>query len=186
MDLLVTGKNNYHNDDCLFDLDLLNQMCDGLDDTTCAHLESHQNIVGNYDESSDALKSELDQMWCELNESFLQYRGHKYNKNKTTNETKRFPRQLRTVLDDPQYSSVTSWQCDGRSFAIHDQEAFQAEILPLFFKTARWKSFQKQLNIYGFQNVKGERRVYYHKQFIRDKPSLTTLMKRERVWPKSK
>ena len=90
------------------------------------------------------------------------------------------------ILNIVQHESTISWQCDGKSFMIHDKDIFENEIMPLYFKTSRWKSFQKQLNIYWFQKVKGKRREYYHQKFIRNNPNLMSSMKRERVWPKSK
>ena len=155
-------------DDCLFDPNLLDQMCKGLDEITGSHLS--YDILGLPE-------------WYEINDDVHQDKC--YNQ-ESPDVQSRFPEQLRMILDKVQYRSAISWQDDGKSFIIHDQATFENEIMPSYFKTSRWKSFQKQLNIYGFKRVLEKRRKYYHQNFIRSNPSLTSLMKRERVWPKSK
>ena len=101
-------------------------------------------------------------------------------------EAKRFPELLRMILDEEQHYSVISWRNDGKSFAIHNQSVFENELIPFYFQTKRWKSFQKQLNVYGFKKLLGNRRVYYHQYFVEDQPSLMNLMKRVKVWPRYK
>ena len=210
--LLLTREIYNKNDDCLFDLELLNEICYGLHNTALIQFESHENASENNDKSSCAskkipshlrttrdkdqhsmltprhdclFKTDLDQMWSELNSTLQEPECNEEMTAKKPNKF-RFPEQLRMILDEAQHSSALSWHHNGKSFIIHNQVAFENEILPLFFKTGRWKSFQKQLNIYGFERVEWQRRTYYHKYFIRKKPSLMNLMKREKVWPKSK
>merc|ERR1712151_88216 len=113
--------------------------------------------------------------------------GNNCTKHEESSEMlKKFPEQLRMILEQPRHLSAISWKDDGNSFIIHDQAVFLNEIIPLYFKTSRWKSFQKQLNIYGFQRVEGQRREYYHQFFTRNEPILMRFMKREKVWPTSK
>lgn len=103
-----------------------------------------------------------------------------------------FPAQLRIILDEDQHPSVLSWQKDGISFIIYDQVVFQEKVLPLYFKTTKWKSFQKQLNIYGFKEVEKQQRkskrehIYMHKFFIRSDPKLVNRIKRVKVWKRYK
>ena len=110
----IAIANSKHDDDDLFDLDLLNHICSGLDDCTKYVIESSLDISSN---------------------------------SKVSAKTLRFPEKLRFILDNSQHSSAISWQYGGSSFAIHDDDLFQNEVLPLYFKTSKWKSFQKQLNI---------------------------------------
>ena len=147
---VMANVDNHQNDD-LFDLDLLNAMCVGLDDIPECEIESILDMPSN----------------CEVQEKAL-----------------RFPEQLRLILDRGHHSSAISWQSDGMSFAIRDHDLFLKEVLPVYFKTSRWKSFQKQLNIYGVKQVKEQTRVYYHKYLVRSNPKLVSRMKREKVWAK--
>lgn len=208
MNVLDARNSDHITDDSLFDLDLLNEMCYGLDDTFQLKLESQNNITRNNRKSSDLFKktplklkitldqpqhssfvssygrlleTSLDQMWSELNDISQEPESHEMVSKKI-----RFPEQLRLILDQDQHSQIMSWQRDGKSFAIHDQSEFQNDILPLYFETSRWKSFQKQLNIYGFQQVDRRKKIYHHKHFIKGDPHSMQLMKREKIWPRYK
>ena len=141
----IVIANSKHDNDDLFDLDLLNDICSGLDNYTEYAIES------NLDKPSDS---------------------------KASAKTLKFPEQLRLILDEGQHLSAISWQCGGSSFAIHDDVLFQ-ELLPVYFRTSKWKSFQKQLNNYGIKKVEGKKRTYFHKYFVRDDPKLVSRMKKE-------
>ena len=206
--------------DCLFDLDLLDQMCSGLEDGMQDKLDL-ELTVESIDESADyrdpltkhevtisnGVLEDVSLPSCEfsdgesnaddclswnilLNDTST-YEPLKQNnlicrKKEKSSETLRFPELLKTILDEEQHSSIMSWQNNGRAFAIHDQSLFEAIVMPLHFKTSKWKSFQKQLNVYDFQKVTGQRRVYNHQYFVKDEPVLMTLMKREKVYPRHK
>ena len=228
-----TRKHENFADDSLFDDDLLEQMCYGLDED---YSEKHEEMFGcsseknklypdeqgkslNISQSSllsdfcvtslfdcdqIALQDEvaacfewekvphysdlLSEMWQEVNSDSKDKResnGMEVNE-KPEEEEQRFPQLLRMILNDERHSSVISWCNDGKSFAIHNQSVFENEIIPSYFLTKRWRSFQKQLNIYGFKKYLGKRRVYYHPYFVEDKPSVMASMKREKVWPRYK
>ena len=99
-------------------------------------------------------------------------------------KTLRFPEQLKLILDEGQHSSAISWQCGGSSFAIHNDVLFRKEVLPVYFRSSKWRSFQKQLNIYGIKEVEGKTRTYFHKYLVRNDPKRVSRMKREKVWAK--
>lgn len=47
---------------------------------------------------------------------------------------------------------ILSWHSDGSCFKVHQPDAFMKQISPLFFKQqSRYKSFKRQLNLYGFR-----------------------------------
>mmetsp|Transcript_22739 Transcript_22739/g.47692 ORF Transcript_22739/g.47692 Transcript_22739/m.47692 type:complete len:121 (+) Transcript_22739:121-483(+) len=80
-----------------------------------------------------------------------------------------FPKRLYDMLENAErdgYSHVISWMPDGKSFKIHvdgslDEEDEKAiiEILKRTFKQTRFKSFLRQLQLYGFERIcKGPRR----------------------------
>jgi hypothetical protein len=81
------------------------------------------------------------------------------------------------------YISIVSWLPDEKSFKVHKQEAFVDHIMPRYFNQTKYRSFQRQLNVWGFESVSdGPGRCgYAHPWFIRSKPSLCHNMKRERT-----
>jgi hypothetical protein len=89
-----------------------------------------------------------------------------------------FPWRLHQMLEITEASGVkaiVSWLPDGKHFKVHDIKAFLEEIVPQFFKQKSYKSFQRQLLIYGFSRVlKGPSRgAYYHPKFIKKDRKLT-------------
>ena len=74
---------------------------------------------------------------------------------------------------DPQ---SISWICDGTMFSVHDRDLFMRKTAPLYFsRQTQFKSFQRQLNHYGFERIpKGPLKG----------TSLST-KKRKPVWPPS-
>ncbi|KAL7536443.1 hypothetical protein ACHAXR_007159 [Thalassiosira sp. AJA248-18] len=63
------------------------------------------------------------------------------------------------------YSSVISWNPDGRSFVIHDPDSFMRTVAPKYFKQTRFRSFTRQLNIWGFRNLRKD--GWHHPHFVR-------------------
>jgi len=96
-----------------------------------------------------------------------------------------FPLKLHELLDaaDMQgFNCIVSWLPDGNSFQVHDQDRFVKEILPKFFRQSKYKSFQRQLNLWGFQRLnKAVRGAYQHNWFVRGKSELCSNMKRVKV-----
>jgi hypothetical protein len=64
-----------------------------------------------------------------------------------------FTWQLYQMLADAEkhgFQSIVSWQPHGRAFRVHDPEKFEQSVLPTYFKTSKYKSFSRQLNLYSF------------------------------------
>lgn len=93
-----------------------------------------------------------------------------------------FPYKLYQMLSDAHehgFQDIVSWNANGTSFKVHDSVAFTKTIIPKYFKQTRYKSFQRQLCLYGFDRVltgnqKGSR---YHKKFVRGNYELMTEIK---------
>lgn len=96
------------------------------------------------------------------------------------NANTRFPVKLYKMLSEAEnggYEHIVSWNDDGSSFQIHDKKRFVEKIMPKYLTQSQFRSFQKQLNLYGF-----ERRVvlsskpttgsYRHPDFRRDNEEL--------------
>ena len=98
-----------------------------------------------------------------------------------------FPLKLHELLDSADvegFASTVSWLADRKSFRVHDVDDFIDRIMPRYFnQQTRFKSFQRLINIWGFQRVvegpgKGG---YTHSSFVRGKPELCKFMKRTKV-----
>jgi hypothetical protein len=95
-----------------------------------------------------------------------------------------FPSKLYNFLVDAEtkgFSDVISWQPDGTSFKVHNQERFINDILPVYFGAIKFKSWQRQLNLYGFTRVhKGlTRGSYTHDHFVRGSKSVSLEISRQ-------
>lgn len=90
---------------------------------------------------------------------------------RTLKEQHHFPFKLYNMLEyaaDSQYSSAVSWSEDGRAFAIHSRETFLENIVPMFFKQTKFRSFTRQLNLWGFVRVPDDpNETWQNEHFIR-------------------
>lgn len=102
----------------------------------------------------------------------------------TTLSKLQFPWKLHNLLDyairnNEEY--IISWlPNDGRAFKIHNRDEFCSKYMKLFFKSTNYKSFHRNLNLWGFETVRqGRNKGYiYHPCFIRNEPERCYMMKR--------
>jgi hypothetical protein len=97
-----------------------------------------------------------------------------------------FPWRLHEMLDDAAGAAnehIISWLAGGQAFRVHDPKVFAQVIMPKYFKQTLYKSFQRQLNIYGFQPVTNgcNKGAYKHDLFVHGKASLCRFMTRTKV-----
>lgn len=69
-------------------------------------------------------------------------------------------------------TDAVSWVDDGKAFKVHNLEKFVEKVIPPYFKQTKYKSFQRQLYIYGFTRVPASAKrqtagSYYHPKFFR-------------------
>ena len=85
--------------------------------------------------------------------------------------------------------SIVSWlpapypHTSSNRFKVHNVSEFVSNILPLFFSNqTKFKSFQRQLNLWGFLRIQNgpEKGAYYHKYFLQDSPDLCRLLTRQK------
>ena len=104
--------------------------------------------------------------------------------NTAHNSRKKFPDILHEILQnqsDDIVSSIISWLPGGAGFIINNKRDFEDVILLTYFNGIKFRSFQRQLNIYGFERLeKGyhDTYAYRHNFFVQDQANLINYMKR--------
>uniref|UniRef100_A0A7S4AI81 HSF-type DNA-binding domain-containing protein n=1 Tax=Pseudo-nitzschia australis TaxID=44445 RepID=A0A7S4AI81_9STRA len=98
-----------------------------------------------------------------------------------------FPWKLHIVLEESErhgFDDVISWQ-GNKAFKVHNPKKFEASVMKEYFNNSQYKSFQRQLNIYGFTRVAvGDGGIvgsYNHKFLVRGKPNMCLFMVRTKV-----
>mmetsp|Transcript_14587 Transcript_14587/g.40538 ORF Transcript_14587/g.40538 Transcript_14587/m.40538 type:complete len:379 (-) Transcript_14587:56-1192(-) len=96
-----------------------------------------------------------------------------------------FPWKLHFLLEESErcgFQDVISWQGD-RAFKVHNQKQFEDLIMKKYFKQTQYKSFQRQLNIYGFKRVKVGSHFgsYTHPYLVRGEAAICRFMVRTKI-----
>jgi hypothetical protein len=100
-----------------------------------------------------------------------------------------FPCRLHQMLKevaDEGLDSIISWLPGQQqnTFKVHKKDEFVDQVMPRFFNQTKYKSFLRQLNLWGFDRVLDFgplRGSYRHSLFVKDQPELYYLMKRTKV-----
>jgi hypothetical protein len=91
-----------------------------------------------------------------------------------------FLRKLWAMLMDPDCRSAISWDLPMRqSFTIHSTGEMERFVLPQFFKSHLFNSFQRQLNYFGFNKIGKDGLTYMLDLFRADAPENVLLIKRK-------
>eukprot|EP00984_Skeletonema_dohrnii_P033441 scaffold30089_cov167-Skeletonema_dohrnii-CCMP3373.AAC.3 len=83
-----------------------------------------------------------------------------------------------------EFISSLSWSVDGSIFIIHDKDAMMGDLAPMFFKQTKFRSFTRQLNLWGFvrtETLGGERGGWQHENFIRGRHDLLKEIERTEI-----
>ena len=93
-----------------------------------------------------------------------------------------FPCKVYAMLEDAEekgFDDVVSWNNRGDGFTVHNKERFTKEIVPKYYNQTRYKSFQRQLSLYGFErSTAGENKgLRYHEKLRRGCKHLCREMK---------
>jgi hypothetical protein len=95
-----------------------------------------------------------------------------------------FPRILHQLLGEASikdFEHIVSWLPCGRIFRVHDIKAFEKITLCTYFNQTRYRSFLRQLNMYGFKRVPigiEKKRGYTHSMLNRKDVSLCRFITR--------
>ena len=110
----------------------------------------------------------------------------KQGKRQSPTSTIPFPWKLHRILDDADikgFNDIISWVPSENGFKVHKTKQFDEDIMPKYFDKTKYKSFQRQLNMWGFDRVgsgpyKG---AYLHSCFVRGQPQLCEQMQRTKI-----
>jgi len=105
-----------------------------------------------------------------------------YVRKKTGGVSQPFPEKLHELLDS-EHTNVVGWLPHGRAFLVRKPKDFTKDIMPKYFRQTKLTSFQRQLNLYGFNRItRGpDEGGYYNEYFLRGKEFLCKNMVRTKV-----
>jgi HSF-type DNA-binding len=116
----------------------------------------------------------------------MEIKDHKTMESSVPQTTVPFPWKLHEMLQSSEQEvldHIVSWLPSENGFKVHDSKAFVSTVLPKFFRQTKYKSFQRQCNIWGFERLlQGPHKGgYTHVDFIRGKNNLCSRMKRQKI-----
>jgi HSF-type DNA-binding len=105
--------------------------------------------------------------------------------NNFASTTTPFPMKLYEMIEQMEsdgMSHVLSWQPHGRCFLVHEPHVFK-KMVQNYYKLSKIASFQRQLNLYGFQRLTAglDKGSYYHELFLRNRRDLVPQIHRVKV-----
>lgn len=91
-----------------------------------------------------------------------------------------FPVKLHRILSKAEHNDVISWLPHGRSWRVLKPKAFEEKVIPMYFRHAKYASFMRQVNGWGFKRMTQgpDHNSYYHELFLRGLPHLCVKMRR--------
>lgn len=94
--------------------------------------------------------------------------------------SQRFPVKLYALLSQPNLSHVITWMPHGRSWKVLKPKIFETAVLPVFFESDNYHSFNRVINAWSFRRKSSgpDRGSYFHELFLRGKPHLQKYMRR--------
>lgn len=101
---------------------------------------------------------------------------------------KQFPWKLHDMLElaeDRGDEAIVSWLPCGKAFRVHARESFENGMMRDFFNQTKYKSFQRQLNLWGFQRITDANNPnkggYLHPLFVKNRRELCPCMTRQKI-----
>lgn len=124
----------------------------------------------------------LDSSGIDLSEAPQSKDAMKEGGTKTKEVRQPFPCKVYEMLedaDDQGFQDVVSWNKEGNGFMVHNKDRFTLEIVPKYYNQTRYKSFQRQLSLYGFQRTTSgsNKGLRYHEKLRRGYKHLCREMK---------
>lgn len=81
------------------------------------------------------------------------------NNNEVFNNSGRspgLPQTMHILLEEAEAAGqgdIISWEANGTAFRIKKKDDFIQKLMPRYFDTASFKSFQRSINLWGFHTV---------------------------------
>ena len=114
-----------------------------------SHEESSlSHNISSSDNDEETSENECDKKYCETTDDFPQFSDSYMDSPNAS-----FPVKLHKILCNPEHSSIISWLPNGRSWRVLQPKIFAEKISPLFFRHARFPSFMRQVNGWGFHRI---------------------------------
>ncbi|CAK74119.1 unnamed protein product (macronuclear) [Paramecium tetraurelia] len=103
---------------------------------------------------------------------------HRKNKQRTVIK---FIEVTHQMLNQNEFQDIIRWDEDGVKIQILDRELLQELVLPKYFKHAKYSSFLRQLNMYGFTSSKDQygALTYYNPCFAKQKVLMRNIVKKK-------
>jgi hypothetical protein len=78
---------------------------------------------------------------------------------------------------------IVSWQPHGMAFRVHKTKEFTETVMQRYFHQTHYKSFQRQLHIYGFRRFSAglDKGSYYHPMFVKGNETVSLRMTRCKI-----
>eukprot|EP00559_Dactyliosolen_fragilissimus_P007566 CAMPEP_0184855234 /NCGR_PEP_ID=MMETSP0580-20130426/536_1 /TAXON_ID=1118495 /ORGANISM="Dactyliosolen fragilissimus" /LENGTH=522 /DNA_ID=CAMNT_0027349693 /DNA_START=174 /DNA_END=1742 /DNA_ORIENTATION=- len=91
-----------------------------------------------------------------------------------------FPMKLHCILSNNEFNDVITWLPHGRSWRVLKPKTFEEKVIPLYFRHAKYASFMRQVNGWGFKRITQgpDHNSYYHELFLRGLPQICVKMRR--------
>jgi hypothetical protein len=87
--------------------------------------------------------------------------------------------KLWSILEEN--NAAMKWDADGTTFSVMSTKDVETDILPRFFRSKLFSTFQRQLSYFGFkkQSTQHGKCRWYHDLFQKDQPEKVLLIKRK-------
>jgi hypothetical protein len=103
-----------------------------------------------------------------------------------TNTKLQFPWKLHKLLENVEAEgsvAIVSWLPHGKAFRVHSKPKFISTVMASYFNSTKYKSFQRNLNLWGFETITQgpDKGAIYHRFFIKNIPDLCARMIRQKI-----
>lgn len=92
--------------------------------------------------------------------------------------SQRFPIKLYALLSQPQLGHVITWMPHGRSWKVLKPRVFETAVLPVFFESDNYHSFNRVINAWSFRRKSSgpDRGSYFHEVIIYQEDNVVNLL----------
>ena len=97
-----------------------------------------------------------------------------------------FPWKLYDMLQTAENRNeehIISWIRNGKAFKVHNRDLFIEQYMKKMFNQTKFKSFQRQLNLWGFERVQNgpDKGSYFHPLFVKGRRECCQRLSRVRL-----